>query len=190
MIPHIVYVKNDKEIEPDNVERLEFRVHPDWAESLSAESTSIENLEGFRLRIPRKMSGFILARGFDENGFPVYGGRSRFEPFGERDSVVLLRLAQLPPAPPDSLSAKCMPVGWVKLKWATRTTNEDRFIVYRSVGGNEEYHKIGVVRNSQFVDSSVSWSSSYGYRIAAANHAGRSKPSFPAIIITPEAPNW
>jgi hypothetical protein len=185
----MVYVRNDEEVEPDNVAHLEFRVHLDWSDSLSFE-TSIQDLESFHLSIPRKIRGLVLARGLDANGFPVYGGRSRFGPFGEHDSVLLLRLVELPPAPPDSLSAKCMPVGWVKLKWADRSTNEDRFIVYRSAGGDEKYHKIGVVRNSPYIDSTVSWSNSYGYRIISANHAGRSEPSFPAIILTPKAPDW
>lgn len=187
--PRMVYVRNEEEVEPNNIERFEFRIHLDWSDSLPFE-TSKENLDDFRLTIPRRTSGFLLARGLDANGFPVFGGRSRFEPLQEQDSVLWLRLLELPPAPPDSLSAKCMPVGFVKLQWTDQSTNEDRFVVYRSVGGEEKYHKIGVVRNSPFVDSSVGWANSYGYRIASANHAGRSRPSFPAIILTPAPPNW
>ena len=90
----------------------------------------------------------------------------------------------LPPSSPTGLSASMSGTA-VQLRWTDTSTNESAYGVQRSTNGGTTWTDVASLPlgSTTYLDSSVTPSTTYAYRVAASNANGSSLPT-PAITIT------
>jgi titin len=91
------------------------------------------------------------------------------------------------PAAPTSLAAVANSSTQVTLTWADNANNEDGFRIERSTGMANKFAQIAVVSPNvvSFIDTGVSGSTKYFYRVRAFNSVGSSAYSNNASVTTP-----
>jgi len=106
-----------------------------------------------------------------------------FETLG--DAAVSLSWAQLPPDPPSNLVAGAASLTQINLSWADNSSFEDGFKIERWNGGS--YSQINTVGAdvTTYVDSGLTPSTTYFYRIRAFNGVGNSGYSNESSATTP-----
>jgi len=100
-----------------------------------------------------------------------------------------------PPPPPDGdapvLGANAVAYNQVNLSWSENSTNEDGFQIERCAGaGCASFAKIAETgaNATSYIDTPVSSSTSYSYRVRAFNAGGGANDSNIATVTTPAAP--
>jgi len=90
------------------------------------------------------------------------------------------------PADPTNLTAIAVSSVRVDLAWADNASNEDGYVIERSVGGAafSVLATVGV-NTSSYVDNTVQAGQTYGYRVYAFNATGNSAYSNEATVTTP-----
>ena len=110
-------------------------------------------------------------------------------PSGQSSPTAEICLATRPSAP-SALMAVSVDTG-IMLTWEDSTVDETGFIVERSEDGGESYHQLVQLPadTTHYLDTAISLSSEYCYRIQGYNDSGRSDFSQPACMGTaPAAP--
>lgn len=94
------------------------------------------------------------------------------------------------PAPPDSLVGSSPRYDQAMLSWADSSDNEDAFVLERKDGSNGSYRVVGVTcaNETTYNDSTLSYATSYTYRVKSANVLGGSTFSNEIKITTANAP--
>jgi hypothetical protein len=94
-----------------------------------------------------------------------------------------------PPAAPSGLSASATSSDSVTLTWSDNSNNETGFLIERRIGSGS-YVQIATVGAGveSYIDTNVTQSTSYTYRIRATNGVGHSSYSNTASVQTPLSP--
>ncbi|MFM6850865.1 MAG: N,N-dimethylformamidase beta subunit family domain-containing protein [Terrabacter sp.] len=95
----------------------------------------------------------------------------------------------LPPAPPSGLTA-AMSGTAVQLKWTDNATTESAYLVQRSVDNGAGWVQVASLAadSTSYLDTGVTASTTYAYRVLASNANGPSAPSTAQSITTPATP--
>lgn len=93
------------------------------------------------------------------------------------------------PAVPTNLTATAKSSSQIDLAWSDNATNEANYVVERSTGGGSfvTLETLGANRNS-YINSGLTPSVTYTYRVSATNSAGSSATSNTASATTPALP--
>jgi hypothetical protein len=105
--------------------------------------------------------------------------------------------AATPPAAPTTLSATAIAYNKIRLNWTDNSNNETGFEVVRSATSGGTYASVGTAQAgaTSFVDSGLTASKAYFYKVRAINTAGESaftpvaSATTPAMPLTPPAPS-
>ena len=93
---------------------------------------------------------------------------------------------QQPPAAPSTLNATALSFSQINLVWTDNSSNEDGFIIERSLDGSSFVQITTTTSNIQvFSDTGLNAETTYYYRAAAYNSAGNSGYSNISIATTP-----
>ncbi|MGE5416207.1 MAG: fibronectin type III domain-containing protein [Acidobacteriota bacterium] len=114
-----------------------------------------------------------------------YYGSSAYSLFSDVKSAI----PQAAPTAPTDLQKGNVTFASVQLTWTDSSNNENGFIIERK-GQGSEYASIGNTgaNINTFIDSTVSSSSTYIYRVKAVNNTGSSPYSGELSVTTPTAP--
>jgi hypothetical protein len=131
----------------------------------------------------------------DSNAFPLVNPLQSGIAGGSYDSYVL-RLALAPPSAPTGLTAVLQATGSIQVAWTDTSTIEDSFDVERKVGAGA-YSKIATnpFNSTIYLDSAISPSTTFTYRVRAVNTDGPSGYTNEAAVTTdalippPTSPN-
>src|SRR5690606_1462350 len=84
----------------------------------------------------------------------------------------------LPPVPvaPSNLQFSSVSSSSVNLSWSDNSNNEDNFEVYKSIGNNTSYVKVGTLgaNSNTFTDNSLFAHTTYFYKVLSRNVRGAS----------------
>lgn len=97
--------------------------------------------------------------------------------------------ASTPPAAPTNLTGTATSFDRISLTWQDRSSDETGFTIERAVNGGSFSTRATLASNTtSFIDSGLSGSTTYHYRVRASNQAGASSWTNTASVTTPAAP--
>lgn len=139
--------------------------------------------------IPEGAEIAVTLDALDTLGKIVYTGTVQVGKVTGAKMEIPITADQVTPLPPSELVASVASATEVKLAWKDNSSNENKFVIFRSSTAEANYSEIGASIEPNYTDENAQAGMVYRYIIRAQNNAGISDPSDYATVEMPKSDN-
>jgi len=113
----------------------------------------------------------IMLEGLTSDGRVLYSGEQICDAISGKSFTVQIEASEVTPVPPENPQSLSSTFS-LMISWSDVSNNEAGYIIYRSVHGKSSFEEIDTVSGLSYVDTSISDSLFYDYRIFSFNEVG------------------
>lgn len=113
----------------------------------------------------------IKLEGLTSDGRVLYSGEQICDAISGKSFTVQIEASEVTPVPPENPQSMSSTFS-LMISWSDVSNNEAGYIIYRRVHGRSSFEAIDTVRGLSYIDTSISDSLSYDYRIFSFNEVG------------------